>query len=208
MSLDAEWDVRKSLTGMIMGQGSISVIQLSYIMEPEEKVHALVIQLLGRKFLSHIIDQLKDCDITFIGPAIRDMKKITRDFGLRDVQLSTNIVDISLMARKHNIIKNGNVSLEQLVEVPLHEKSSSVQLSKWSDKKLSNNQIIYAALDVIKAHKVYLHLNQLPDLTTCMSSTDATVGRIVGIGNICSCCNNRIATSVDSTNGLPPNKGA
>jgi hypothetical protein len=103
-------------------------------MEPEGKVHALVIQFLGRELPGCIVDLLKDCDITFIGCAISgDMKKIARDFGLRDVQLSTNIVDIGLMAHKRNVIKNGNVSLEQLVEVTLREKldkSSSVQLSK------------------------------------------------------------------------------
>ena len=59
MSLDAEWDIEKTLTGMIMGQGSVSVIQLSYIMEPEGKVHALVIQLLGSELPSCIIDLLK-----------------------------------------------------------------------------------------------------------------------------------------------------
>ena len=62
------------------------------------------------------------------------MKKIARDFGLRDIQLSTNIVDIDLMARTRNVIKNGNVSMEQLVEFTLHkklDKSASVQLSKW-----------------------------------------------------------------------------
>jgi hypothetical protein len=48
------------------------------------------------------------------------------------------------MACQRNLINNGNVSLEQLVELTLHErldKLSSVQLSKWSDKTLSDHQI-------------------------------------------------------------------
>jgi hypothetical protein len=51
-SLNAEWDVEKTLMGMIMGQGCVAVVQLSYKMEPEGHVHALVIQLFGREFPS------------------------------------------------------------------------------------------------------------------------------------------------------------
>ena len=73
-----------------------------------------------------------------------------------------------MYARKRDVIKNGVISLSELVSIVLKEKlpkPASVRLGKWSVPNLSSEQIKYAALDAIKIIEAFEKLSKMPDLT-------------------------------------------
>ena len=186
MSLDAEWDTIKTNQGMVVAQDKIAIIQLSFMLSEQGKVHALILQVHKRKSLpERLLALLADPDITFTGRAIGgDFKKIARDFNCETQTRRAKTIDLGMMARVRDVVTSGVVSLEHLVEVTLGQrlsKAPAVRLSKWSANQLSDEQIAYAALDVIKALEVHLHLDQLPDLTVRLTAAEATAGRIVDI---------------------------
>lgn len=181
MSIDAEWDTFKNLRGCIVGSGPAAVVQLGYRLTPEGPVQALVMQLHGRKSLPDRLAALfATPGINFIGRDVGgDLKRIGRDFKCYAAMCKVKLyTDIGIMARTQDVVLTGVVSLQTLVELVLGEKllKTKVRVSKWSATKLSDEQALYAALDVIKPLEVYFKLDSKPDLTARFSAADAVAG--------------------------------
>ncbi|KAK3247982.1 hypothetical protein CYMTET_42537 [Cymbomonas tetramitiformis] len=89
------------------------------------------------------------------------------------------------MACKRGVVPRANVALDSLVSAVLQErldKSPSVRLSKWSQTNLSDEQTLYASLDVIKPVEMYFKLLQLPDLTRrCLSLEELPLNSMVDV---------------------------
>ena len=93
-------------------------------------------------------------------------------------------INLVIYARKRGLIKNGIIGLDGLVEICLNEnleKAPNVCLGNWSKLLLSDDQIIYAALDVMKTFEVFRFLHMQPDLTKRMKKKEATPGTMVGM---------------------------
>jgi hypothetical protein len=187
MSLDTEWDVHKNAGGYIVGQGTVALIQLSFRIASDGPIHVLLLQVYNKKTLpDRLLELLTDTSITFVGRAIAgDMAKIGRDFSnASNIKQIVKTLDLGIMARARDVVQSGTVGLECLVERVLNEKLSkvpSVRLSRWSVSQLSDEQINYSALDVIKALEVFFKLNDMPDLTSRLTLHEATPGRVVDI---------------------------
>ena len=107
-----------------------------------------------------------------------DLKKIANDMLWTVKQRQTldhlSVVDLGTMTRHRDVVKSGNVSLQDLVKVTLNEHlDKQLQLStstSWSAPILTADQQRYAALDAIKSLEVYFHLLSLKDLTLRLES--------------------------------------
>ena len=89
-----------------------------------------------------------------------------------------------MYARKRNVVSNGQVSLQELVRLTLHEnlnKDPSVHLSKWSKRNLDPLQIQYAALDAIKSLEVFNYLHHLPDVTKRLTISEVNIDMAVTV---------------------------
>ena len=70
-----------------------------------------------------------------------------------------NVINLGKFARKRNVVKNGVISLKNLAKIVLNEsisKDSLVRCSKWLSSRLSNEQIVHGATDVIKKFGSFL----------------------------------------------------
>lgn len=69
-----------------------------------------------------------------------------------------------------------------LLERENEKKNEMIRISsKWSQLKLSNDQISCAALDALKSLEVYFHLFRLPDLTIRLKVSKATAEKYVDV---------------------------
>ena len=185
MSLDAEWDVEKNAAGFITGHGTVALVQLSYQRSPDDEVRALVLQVSGKARLpDRLLALLADPAITFVGRQINgDLSKIATDFNCEQIR-NTRRLELGSMARARDVVQNGAVGLDKLVQATLGErlsKAPEVRCSNWSATNLTEEQQQYAALDVIKAHEVYLHLVKLPDLTARLAPADVKIDALVDV---------------------------
>lgn len=74
-----------------------------------------------------------------------------------------------MYARSRDAVQNAGISLANLVAAVLHEKLDKPDdvrcTAKWSNKKLTQEQQVYAAKDTIKVLEVYDRLSDVPDLS-------------------------------------------
>jgi hypothetical protein len=184
LSLDCEWDVNKNDRGIIIGSGRVALIQLAWWVNEHPDVLLLRVQGL-RSLPKAVIELFKDTTFTFIGRCIgADLKKIGRDFELTSEMKDIESVDIGVMARCRGKVKSGCVSLQHLSECILGlelPKEQHVRMSKWSASKLNDEQISYAALDVIVAMDIYYKLLPLVDLCARLLPSEAKLGLDVDI---------------------------
>jgi hypothetical protein len=186
ISVDAEWDVNKSTRGMSRGPDRIGTVQIGYRQISNGTVHALILQVspftvtrADNQRLDSLHDLLVSDGIIITGRAVGgDLKKIANDMLWTPHQKQSlellSVVDLGTMARQRDVVKSGNVSLQDLVRVTLNEHlDKQLQISSttsWSAKVLSPAQERYAALDAIKSLEVYFHLQTLKDLTLRLHS--------------------------------------
>ena len=186
MSLDAEWDTTKNKRGSITGTGKVAVIQLSFRTQADGEVHALVLHVHSKKTLPQaLLDLFTDKGIWFTGRNIGgDLKRIGKDFGCLSLMNGMHVVELGKMARTRDVVSCGTAALDVLVLKILKQrllKTPAVRLSDWSSKALTNNQVKYAALDVIKALEVYFNLVPMPNLTARLVQADIHPGKAVDI---------------------------
>jgi len=186
MSLDAEWDTTKNKRGSVTGTGKVAVIQLSFRTQADGEVHALVLHVHSKKTLPQaMLDLFSDKGICFTGRNIGgDLKRIGKDFGCLPLMNGMHVVKLGRMARTRDVVRSGTAGLDVLVLEILKQrllKSPAVRLSNWSSKALSDDQVKYAALDVIKALEVYFKLAPMPNLTARLVQADISTGKAVDI---------------------------
>ena len=191
ISIDAEWDIHKNAQGFIVRTGTVAIIQLGYCLEEGGAANALILKVHGMKKLpDRLLGLLADKNITFTGRAIgADFKRIGRDFNcmakVLQVRNQHRQIDLGVMARKRDVVQSGVVTLDRLVAVVLEERLPKDPLvrcsNQWSAKVLSAEQVMYAALDVIKPLEVYFKLTLKPDLTMRLKAAEATVGVVADV---------------------------
>ena len=186
MSLDAEWDTVLNRRGNVIAQDKIAVIQLSYRIDSNGDVCALVLRVHAcQKLPERLAALFADPTLTFTGRGIGgDLKKIARDFDCAALMGKVNFVELGTMARTRDVVKSGVVGLDVLVKVVLKQrlnKAPSVRLSRWSGATLSPAQLSYAALDVIKALEVYFVLAPKPNLVARLQPSQVQSGTIVDV---------------------------
>lgn len=105
MSLDAEWDTVKTSTGIVIAQGTIAVIQLSFKLSNSSDIHALVLQVHGKKTLpERLLSLFADPEVAFVGRAIGgDLKKMAKDFNCEAQTRHIKPIDLDRMARKRRL---------------------------------------------------------------------------------------------------------
>ena len=122
VSLDCEWDVhRNERTGMVLGQGTVALIQLSYRKTVDGDVYALVLRVYGHRQLPReLCSLLTDPRITFVGRGIAgDLAKISRDFNFQHAP--RHVLDLGTMARKRDVVRSANASLDLMVDLVLQQ---------------------------------------------------------------------------------------
>jgi hypothetical protein len=186
ISVDAECDVNKSTRGMSRGPDRIGTVQIGYKQISNGTVHALILQVspftvtrADNQRLDSLHDLLVSDGIIITGRAVGgDLKKIANDMIWTPQQKQSlellSVVDLGTMVRQRDVVKSGNVSLQDLVRVTLNEHlDKQLQISSttsWSAKVLSPAQERYDTLDSIKSLEVYFHLQTLKDLTLRLHS--------------------------------------
>jgi ribonuclease D len=85
-----------------------------------------------------------------------------------------------MYARRRDIVQSGNASLQQIVEQVTGyrmDKDMAIRCSKWSRTNLSEEQLRYAAIDVIKPLEAYFAMELMPDLCQRLDPALAVSGR-------------------------------
>ena len=168
-----------------------AICQLAYHID-EEQVQCMILQIYRLKSLSpSFLELLNEPRIHFVGVGVSgDFKQLERDFPncttcVQNILLSKRYINLGQYARKRNVVSNGQVSLQDLVNLTLKQtlsKDSSIRLSsKWSRLQLESEQIQYAALDAIKSLEVFNYLHQIPDITKRLTTSDITEDMAVTI---------------------------
>ena len=184
--LDGEWDTVHTGRGEDRRKvGNVALLQISY--RHDNVIKALLLQLPKSGPLPHrLVAFLQNQKALFVGVGIRnDIRLLGEDFGLESSFVEqVSFSDLGMMARDRDVVQRGNHRLDYLVELVLGDKldkSDDVRCSKWSSHKLSNRQMVYAALDVIKPLEMYEELSKLPDLSQRLDPACARHGLMVDI---------------------------
>mmetsp|Transcript_29129 Transcript_29129/g.49666 ORF Transcript_29129/g.49666 Transcript_29129/m.49666 type:complete len:1097 (+) Transcript_29129:786-4076(+) len=208
VGLDAEWTVTKNRHGHVTHRGKVALIQLCYI-DKDEKVTTLLIRTKNMNKLPYKLELLlTSSTFKLVGVNVSaDLIKIGKDFDIRDINRVTqkdraNVVNLGLYARLRDIVQNGSVSLQQLCTLVLRtriEKDTNIRISNWDNHELTDEQVKYAALDAIASLKIFLKLDQMPDLTRRYTMDDVSEGArvdLVPIHGSASCMATRAATGI------------
>ena len=183
VALDAEWDTESNSAGMVFKQHPVALIQLGYN-EPGAGPRALLLQVRGKTLPMELLSIFSDTSITFTGRCVgNDIARIGSDFKCRDKIDVAARVDFDTIAKECGVVTSRSSTLELLAKKTLGVAMNKgpVRLSKWSAPTLSNEQVHYAALDVIVALRIHAVLLSLPDLTKRLSAAEATIGRKVAV---------------------------
>ena len=209
IGLDAEWTVTKNRYGQVTESGTVALIQIGYI-DGDDKITTLLVRTNKMKRLPHRLASLLTGHMfTMVGVNVSaDIIKIGKDFNIRDIQQNkrqkdrTNVINLGPFARARDVVQSGSVGLKQLCELVLKkrlDKETDTRLSRWDQNTLSDDQVKYAALDAIASLKIFLKLNEKPDLTRRCTMDDVSVGVKVDVvpmyGSV-SCMATRAATGI------------
>ena len=181
VSLDAEWDVTLTAHGMQASSGKVALVQLGYDLQDGKGKKAMLLHVSGlTKLPDRLHSFIADSGYLFAGRAVaNDIKRLAKDYSAPTLVQHAKTVDLGLLARKRDVVKNGTAGLEKLVELTLKlrmSKEPAVRCSVWSKMPLSEAQQEYAALDAILSLEVYDVLTKLPDLTTKLPALQAVIG--------------------------------
>ena len=187
-SLDCEWKTVPNRRSGVRKEGKISLLQIGYRLQ-NQQVAALLLQLphRGNKTLPRrLLSFLKDPNAMFVGVNIKnDLRILGEDYKCgEDFEASINTIELRMYARNRDVVQQANGSAADLVVTVLGErlnKADSIRCSDWSKPTLSDAQIRYAALDVIKPLEVYEELSKLPDLSLRLDPESAVPGILVDI---------------------------
>jgi 3'-5' exonuclease len=189
IALDCEWDTKREAPGShLRKSGLLALMQIAFRLNG--KMTAMLLKLprsrSNEKPLKAIQALLTSSEYTFVGVRVKnDIDMLGRDF-LNDESLSNRVkfIDLSTFARNRDMVQRGNASMKEVVQSVLGEeleKAEYVRCSKWSSTELSNEQVKYAVLDVVKPLEVFEKLAHLPDLTIRLHPNDALAGLVVDI---------------------------
>jgi hypothetical protein len=185
-AIDLEWQT-VACRNHVTKSDKVGVMQIACCLDETSRVPKVLILQLPRKsgvLPSRLIDFLGRSRL--IGVNLKnDFSILEKDYGnFQKHSTLGKLIELGAFARDRDAVARDNVSLETLVEVVLKEsmnKSNDIRCSNWSRSILSEEQIEYAAMDVIKVLHVHHLLQKLPDLSYRMNPRDATPGRMVDI---------------------------
>jgi hypothetical protein len=168
VSLVCEWDTEKNADGQVTKSYKVALIQVGH-RDLEGTIRAALFQTSRLRILpTGLCDLFCDEEITFVGVGVAgDVKKIGRDFECAALTSKTRRIELGMHARERDVVQDGTVGMECLVERVLNQKldkSAQVRLSKWSKSELSLLQKDCAALDVLKPLEMCFKTSALPDL--------------------------------------------
>jgi hypothetical protein len=146
VSLDMEWDTRKNANGEIVNSEKTALLQIGY-RRPDGVICAVLFQIHHLKYLpTGFSALLNDPDITIVGVGLTtDLEKLGKDFKCKEMTslAITRCQNLGMYARERDVVQDGTVGMETLIQIVLKEKidkSKRVRCSKWSRKDLSIEQ--------------------------------------------------------------------
>ena len=182
LALDAEWDTTKGANGQVTASSKVSLIQIGYFEANEPR--ALLLRV-GRstKLPNALLALFREKSIIVIGRAVAgDLAKIGTDFLCKELTSKVNSLDLDKMAKARGAIGGRQNTLARIAQVVCGinmDKNPAVRASKWSAAKLSKEQQIYSALDVIVPLRIYTVLSAMPDLTQRLTVAEAVPDVVV-----------------------------
>jgi len=209
IGLDAEWSVVMNRHGHVTETGKIALIQISYI-DGDDKITTLLVRTNKMAKLPHMLESLLTGEtFKMVGVNVSaDIIKIGRDFDINRIKQNkqqkdrSNVINLGPFACARDVVQSGSVSLQHLCELVLKErldKATNIRLSSWDQCRLTDDQVRYAALDAIVSLKIFLKLNDMPDLTRRYKMDDVSAGDKVDLvpmyGSV-SCMATRAATGI------------
>jgi hypothetical protein len=196
-SLDSEWDTEQWDTGVYNPyakkrgkSGKVPLVQISYrLPDAPNTSRALILQLNPRDRLPPALKHfLTRPNHIFVGVRVKhDVEQLFNDYNI-DKTLQENKVrveELGRWAKRRDLVKNAGCSLSHLSSVILGKemnKDEKVRCSKWSSNTLTQEQIRYAADDVIIGLDIFMSMHSKPDLTQRLDPEVASrVGTIVDL---------------------------
>ena len=188
-AVDIEWPTKTTRSGNKVKVGNVGVLQIGYV-DKENRYRAMVCQLprntqanLPRELLAFLKDKSNKLLGVGLSADLKQLEKDFRNFHHTDVPLE-NIINVSAMARDRDLAYRDNESVESLgknVLGILIDKRDEIRCSNWALRTLTQDQIRYAGLDVVRVFQIYDKILPLPDLSARLFVEEAVVGTAVDV---------------------------
>ncbi len=187
--LDAEWDMEKpNPYSQAPGRkkGKIPLIQIGYRLPGSNVTNALLLQLNRSSSLpDELISFLTNENHVFVGVRVtKDVSDLFEDYGVdrSDPANKVKVQELGRYAKRRGVVTDAGRGLAHLSHTVLSvvmPKLNFTRCSTWSNKSLRQDQIQYAADDVIKSLDIFLELQKRPDLTQRIDPALATQNGLV-----------------------------
>ena len=125
-----------------------------------------------KRFPSSLLVILKSTQIIKIGCGVgNDLAKLARDFP--DFKLPRKpkkkpyefVVELGRLAKAKNAVTQATASLAQITAATLHcHLAKDIRATEWNAQQLTNEQIMYAALDAWVALEIWSVLRNTPSI--------------------------------------------
>ena len=222
IGFDTETEVEvNSLTGRPTGaKKKVGLLQLCYRNEDNEKKVLLLRLCKTATIPQRVLELFADSSITFVGNNIHnDMTVLMRDFPELEEAFKMrggkrkNMVNLSVHARRRDVIQTSSAKLPLLVERVLGlrlPKDTNDTFSKWNQDELTTNQIKYATLDAVAHLLVYEQLMTMADFESRLKKKDIEIDDRVDLAPMTGANKGMMATRaatgivVDITNCASP----
>jgi len=188
LGLDEEHEYGSKIQCPPNGRGRVALIQIGYEFEPG-RIKAILIKTSAlpknATLPNSLIQLFKDCSFSYAGVRIKnDIERITDDFKCAELQQTMTYIEVGHMAKDRGIVDDARVGLQKLTLLVLKEnmsKENEVRSSKWNNRKLTDSQKAYAAIDATKSLEVYLQLAKMKCYASRLKSREAVSGVKVDI---------------------------
>jgi hypothetical protein len=187
--LDAEWDTEKpNPYSQAPGRkkGKIPLIRIGYRLPGSNVTNALLLQLNRSSSLpDELISFLTNENHVFVGVRVtKDVSDLFEDYGVdrADPANKVKVQELGRYAKRRGVVTDAGRGLAHLSHTVLSvvmPKLNFTRCSTWSNKSLRQDQIQYAADDVIKSLDIFLELQKRPDLTQRIDPALATQNGLV-----------------------------
>jgi hypothetical protein len=177
--LDAEWDTEKpnpysQAPGRKKGK-------IGYRLPGSSITNALLLQLNRSSSLpDELISFLTNENHVFVGVRVtKDVSDLFEDYGVdrADPANKVKVQELGRYAKRRGVVTDAGRGLAHLSHTVLSvvmPKLNFTRCSTWSNESLRQDQIQYAADDVIKSLDIFLELQKRPDLTQRIDPALAT----------------------------------
>jgi ribonuclease D len=159
--------------------GKAPLVQISYRLPDQDETHAFLLRLekTWKEVPLHLHQFLVNKQHTFVGVSVRqDVKMLMSDYSSEPDVKNVQVIELGRYAKNRDVVNNANTSLADLVEKLLGvkmNKQNDIRCSRWSNKPLTAEQMLYASEDAIKSLDVYMKLCGMKDLSQRLSDVDA-----------------------------------